>query len=250
MQAQLAIEVDFPTESQEQKQFTNDEMDSWKTILTNHNKKRFDQIYELFHRGVDALDIRPDKEPRLDEINKKLRVLTCFQGVLVDGLEDGRSFYQMLAHRFFPIGNFIRSKEDLSYTPEPDIVHDLYGHIPFFVDKDYSDFCQKFGEYACEFLDREDLLRQFERFFWFTIEFGLIKTENGLRVFGAGIASSTGECDYALSGKPELRAFDVDDIRKQEFRIDEMQKVLFVIEDVKQLYSSLDELYQKVKGDR
>ena len=99
-------------------------------------------------------------------------------------------------------------------------------------------------------MDREDLLRQFERFFWFTIEFGLIKTNEGVRVFGAGIASSTGECAYALSDEPEVVPFDIDLIRKQEFRIDQMQKKLFLLESEEQLYSSLDELVKRVEADR
>lgn len=237
-------------QGQEQKDFGKDGFHAWQTILTGHDKTRRQQVFSLFHQGLDLLEIQSNEIPKLIEINKKLSSLSGFQGVFVDGLEDGNSFYQMLAKREFPIGNFIRDKKDLSYTPEPDIVHDLYGHLPFLVNKPYADFCQKFGELACHFLDRQDLLRQFERFFWFTIEFGLIKTREGVRVFGAGIASSTGECAYALSGKPEVLPFDIDLIRNQEFRIDEMQKKLFLLENVEQLYTSLDALYQKVESER
>jgi len=235
---------------QKQKDLGHEGLTTWKKILSDHKQTRENQIVDLFHKGLVALEITEDKIPRLDELNKKLKGLTGFQGVFVDGLEDGNRFYTMLKQRLFPIGNFIRDKRDLTYTPEPDIVHDLYGHLPFFVDKKYADFCQRFGELACEFLDREDLLRQFERFFWFTIEFGLIKVDEEVRVFGAGIASSTGECAYALSGEPEVVPFDVDAIRKQEFRIDEMQKKLFLLDSKEQLYNSLDELYEKVLQDR
>ncbi len=227
-----------------------DALSTWKTILKKHETTRENQVVELFHRGLEKLAIHAAQIPNLSEVNSKLEALTGFRGVFVDGLEDTNSFFRMLSRRQFPIGNFIRDRQDLSYTPAPDIVHDLYGHLPFFVDKDYADFCQKFGELACKFLDRKDLLRQFERFFWFTIEFGLIKTEKGIRVFGAGIASSTGECEYALSGKPEIIPFAVDVIRKQEFRIDEMQKKLFLLDSPEQLYKSLNELYLKVEKDR
>lgn len=243
--------VKFPEfTSQAQRTFTYEENETWKTILTQHSQTRDEQIIDLFKKGVEILGIVPEHIPDLNEINDKLKSLTGFSGILVEGLEDGNTFYAMLAQKQFPIGNFIRDKKDLSYTPAPDIVHDLYGHIPFFTDPDYSNFCQRFGELACEFLQEPELLRQFERFFWFTIEFGLIKTKNGNRVFGAGIASSTGECKYALSGEPEVVPFDVDAIRKQEFRIDEMQKKLFLLENTQQLYDSLDELYEKVKNER
>ncbi len=238
------------TTGQPQKDLGSDGMVSWGRILQQHKITREQQVIDLFHKGLQALEISEEQIPSLVDINEKLIKVTGWQGVFVDGLEDGQSFYKMLAQRKFPVGNFIRSKEDLSYTPEPDIVHDLYGHLPFFMDKKYADFCQRFGELACEFLEEPELLRQFERFFWFTIEFGLIKTPQGNRVFGAGIASSTGECDYALSDGPEVLPFDVEVIRHQEFRIDEMQKRLFLLESKEQLYSSLDDLYKKVKVER
>lgn len=247
---EVIMKEKLPVIGQKQNDFGEEGLKTWKSILTKHNKQRFDQIIDLYNEGVEFLEIVPDEVPSLEVINEKLLKLTNFQGIFVDGLEEGNSFYKLLSERKFPIGNFIRANEDLSYTPAPDIVHDLYGHLPFLIDQKYADFCQRLGQMTCEFMDREDLQRQFERFFWFTIEFALIKTPKGLRIFGAGIASSVGECDYALSGKPELVPFDVDAIRKQEFNIDEMQNKLFVLESTEQLYSSLDVLYAKVKQDR
>ena len=235
---------------QSQKDLGADGLSSWRAILEKHTGTRDNQVYKLFREGVEALEIGPDSVPNLEEINEKLESITGWRGLFVDGLEDANSFYKLLANKRFPIGNFIRDKKDLSYTPEPDIVHDLYGHMPFFVNKRYADFCYEFGKAAVGFMDREDLLRQFERFFWFTIEFGLIKTPEGNRVFGAGIASSTGECDYALSGDPEVVPFDIEKIRHQEFRIDQMQKKLFILESEEQLYGSLEELVKRVEADR
>jgi phenylalanine-4-hydroxylase len=235
---------------EEQRDFGSEGLSTWREILDRHSKIRSEKIVDLFDRGLRLLEIKNNQIPDLREINKRLAALSGFKGVFVSGLEDGERFFSMLSRREFPIGNFLRSKDDLSYTPEPDLIHDLYGHLPFFADKAYGDFCQEFGKLACEFLDRKDLLRQFERFFWFTVEFGLIKTPSGVRVFGAGIASSIGECEYALSGVPEVLPFDVDSIRHQEFRIDEMQKRLFVIENVEQLYASLPVLYARVSDDR
>lgn len=222
----------------------------WGAILHEHRRHRDQQICDIFLRGVEILGLTEKHIPDLEGINRILLARTGFRGVLVEGLEEGPRFFRMLAQGEFPVGNFIRSREDLSYTPAPDIVHDLYGHLPFYTDKAYADFCQAFGRAALEFADRPDLLRQFERFFWFTAEFGLIDTKYGRRVFGAGIASSTGECAYALSGQPEVLPFDIDRIRHQEFRIDEMQKLLFCLESPEQLYQSLPELVRKVRADR
>ncbi len=230
-----------------QREFTSNEIDAWKVILTDHEEKRKNQIVDIYHDGLKILNIKPDKIPQLWEINNILLDYSGFQGKYVTGLEEGNSFYSMLANKMFPIGNFIRDKKDLSYTPAPDMIHDLYGHIPFFVNKNYADFCQKFGRIACKYLDFPEKLRQFERFFWFTIEFGLMKTKVGKRIFGAGIASSIGECKYALSSQPEIIDFNIDLIINQEFKIDEMQKKLFILESKEQLYCSLNELERKIK---
>ncbi|MBC8196835.1 MAG: hypothetical protein H8E60_02995 [Candidatus Marinimicrobia bacterium] len=230
-----------------QRTFTPDELEAWEIILADHEKKRTHQIVDIYHDGLKILNIKSDYIPQLWEINNILMDYTGFQGQYVTGLEDGNSFYSMLANKMFPIGNFIRDKKDLSYTPAPDMIHDLYGHIPFFINPEYASFCQNFGEIACNYLDNPDKLRQFERFFWFTIEFGLINTPEGKRIFGAGIASSIGECEYALSDEPEIVEFEIDEIINQEFRIDEMQKKLFILESKEQLYNCLDELERKIK---
>jgi len=230
------------------RKFTEEETATWWAVLRGHEKKRSFQVDSLFQEGIDFLGITPERIPELDEINEKLKSKTGFQGVYVKGLEDGASFYPMLKERMFPIGNFVRDKSDLNYTPEPDIIHDLYGHMPFFANPDYADYCQRFGEAASRFKDDPERLRQFERFFWFTVEFGLIHTPQGRRIFGAGIASSLGECEFALSELPEVVKFDLDQIRNQEFRIDEMQKRLFILESRKALYESLPELIEKIEN--
>lgn len=229
------------------KKFSDEDQLTWKEVLERHARTRDKQICDIFLNGVRVLNLSPEKIPELDEINQILKKCSGFEGILVEGLEEGPSFYKMLAQRKFPVGNFVRSRNDLSYTPAPDIIHDLYGHLPFYTSKSYADFCQSFGEAAITFTKHPDLLRQFERFFWFTAEFGLVKTQKGLRVFGAGIASSVGEIEYALSGKPEVLSFDIDRIRHQEFRIDQMQPLLFCLESPEQLYQSLPELCRRIR---
>lgn len=194
-----------------------------------------------FAEGLEALGITGDRVPDLDAVNAKLRRLTGWEGVPVEGLEEGESFYRMLSERKFPIGNFIRDPKDLSYTPAPDIFHDLYGHIPFYADLRYAEYCQEFGRRACLKIKDPQVFREYERFFWFTVEFGLVETPVGRRIFGAGIASSYGECEYALSNKPKVIPFDVKTIRAQEFRIDVFQETLFVFKNVNQLYQSLNQ---------
>ena len=201
---------------------------------------REQQMHPIFISGLEALGMTAEKIPSLDVINEKLMSMTGWQGVAVEGLEEGIDFFEMLADKKFPIGNFIREQKDLSYTPAPDIFHDLYGHIPFYTDVRYADFCYRYGQKVLQNANNPTVLREYERFFWFTAEFALIQTAKGRRIFGAGIASSFGECAYALSDKPMVKPFSIAEIRNQEFRIDIIQEKLFELHSEEQLYNSLE----------
>lgn len=222
--------------------FTDDENATWGEVVRTQRPRRMEQLVPMFSKGLVALEMDRDTVPALEDVNAKLLALTGWRGEYVKGLEDGRGFYSLLRDRKFPIGNFVRDRKDLNYTPEPDIIHDLYGHIPFHADQPYADALHRYGEFACRFLDDPIRLRRLERFFWFTYEFGLVETKAGRRIFGAGIASSIGECVYALSGEPEVVPFDVETICAQEFRIDQMQKRLFVMPSIDALYESWPKL--------
>lgn len=221
------------------KEFTPAEHRTWKALFDRQTPLRDRQIVKGFGLGLELLGMTADRIPDLEVVNRRLRKLTGWEGVPVEGLEEGESFYTMLSEKKFPIGNFIRDEKDLSYTPAPDIFHDLYGHIPFYVDPRYAEFCEEYGRQARRFVGDARILREFERFFWFTAEFGLVETSEGRRIFGAGIASSFGECEYALSDRPTVVPFDIELIRQQEFRIDVFQEKLFVMKSEDELYKSL-----------
>ena len=224
------------------RKFTKEEHQTWADIMKVHRERRLNQLHPMFMEGLHLLDMDHDEIPELEKVNQVLKNRTGWEGVFVKGFEDGRSFYPLLKDRKFPIGNFIRARLDLSYTPEPDIVHDFYGHIPFLANQSYADYCQRLGAASCKFIHEPEKFRQFERVFWYGIEFALVQTSIGRRIFGAGIASSIGECEYALSGRPTVIPFDIDVMRKTEFRIDEMQTTLFLLESPEQLYQSLEPL--------
>ena len=221
------------------KRFSETEHETWRELYSRQNKKRGDQMVDQFSAGLEVLKIGSEKIPDLDQVNRLLRAQTGFSGVPVEGLKEPISFFKMLSQREFPIGNFIRDSKDLNYTPAPDVFHDLYGHLPFFADQRYADFCAEFGRRALRHQDHPELILQFDRLFWFTIEFALIQSRQGLRIFGAGIASSYAECEYALGGQPELIPFDLERIRAQEFKIDEFQRRLFVLGSSSELYRCL-----------
>ena len=141
----------------------------------------------------------------------------------------------LLANRKFPAATFIRRREDFDYLQEPDVFHEIYGHCPMLTNQTFADFLQKYGELAVD-LDK-DRIWMTQRLFWFTVEFGLIETEEGLRICGAGIASSAGESPYALESQtPERRPFDALAVFRTPYRIDIFQTVYYVIENCNQLY--------------
>ena len=221
------------------KKFTAADDQVWNDLFHRQVPLRDQQLHSIFSEGVHLLEIPQNRVPHIDEINKRLTALTGFKGVPVEGLEDAQSFFEMLSRREFPIGNFIRDPQDLSYTPAPDIFHDLYGHLPFLANKAYAEFSHEFGRRAAKYNSNSELSRQWERLYWFGVEFTLVQTSAGRRIFGAGIASSFGECAYALGSTPEVRPFDIEDIRRREYKIDEFQKVLYELESPEQLYSCL-----------
>lgn len=219
--------------------FTARDHQTWKTLYQVQDPLRETQIVPEFSQGLKALGITAERIPDLAEVNGRLRALTGWEGVYVAGLAEAKTFFEMLAERRFPVGNFIRDTKDLSYTPAPDVFHDLYGHLPFFTIPEYARFCERFAKCALRADSAASTLSEFQAFFWFTIEFGLVKTPAGIRVFGAGIASSFKECAYALSDVPRIHPFDPDQIRRRPFRIDLLQEDLYLLESPAQLYQSL-----------
>ncbi|MGZ3793121.1 MAG: phenylalanine 4-monooxygenase [Bdellovibrio sp.] len=224
----------------EPRHYTKEDHNTWRRLFERQSPLRSQQIILEFSKGLKLLGITEEQIPDLEKVNSKLRSLTGWEGVLVQGLEGPEAFYKMLSRKQFPVGNFIRDPKDLSYTPEPDAFHDLYGHLPFYTMPEYGEFCQEFGLRGQKYLSSEKITEEFQRLFWFTAEFALIKTNEGIRIFGAGIASSFGECAYALSDKPQVLNFDLEKIRNKEFRIDIMQDTLFLLENKEQLYTCLN----------
>jgi len=221
------------------KEFTPEEHQTWSRLFNTLDRNRKEQAVPMFATGMEALGITGERIPDVNQVNELLVEMTGWRGVPVEGLEGGDSFFPALAHQEYPIGNFIRNSDDLSYTPEPDVFHDLYGHIPFFVDQTYADFNQLFGEVVSKHLGNSKHIELFERLYWFTIEFGLLKTSEGTRIFGAGLLSSSSESDFSLSDKPFVRPFNLKDIASQEYRIDIFQEKLFLIDKLEDLYECL-----------
>ena len=167
--------------------------------------------------------------PDFAELSERLAALTGWRVVAVPGLVPDAVFFDHLAHRRFVAGRFIRRPDQLDYLQEPDVFHDVFGHVPLLADPAYADYMQAYGEGGLRSL-RFDALHRLARLYWYTVEFGLIEEADGLRLFGAGIVSSHGESIFALDDpSPNRIAFDLMRVMRTHYRIDDYQQSYFVI---------------------
>ena len=176
--------------------------------------------------------------PRFDEISRDLRDVTGWEIVAVPGLIPEHAFFSLLANRRFPVTVWLRRPDEFEYIVEPDVFHDLFGHVPLLFNPVFADYMQAFGRGGLK-AEGLDALEFLARLYWYTVEFGLIATPVGLRVYGAGILSSAGETHYSLtSPKPRRIAFDLKRLLRTPYKIDDYQDAYFVIESFDQLFAA------------
>ena len=215
--------------------YTAEENAVWRDLFARQKALLPGRVCEAFLKGIDLLELPAGRVPQLKEIDARLQAVSGFGVEPVPALISPQRFFTLLAARRFPAATFIRRREDFDYLQEPDVFHEIFGHCPMLTLPTYADFLQKYGEKALQ-LDKS-YLWMMQRLFWFTVEFGLIRTEQGVRIYGAGIASSAGETPYAVeSATPERRPFDALSVFRTPYRIDIFQTVYYVIESAQQLY--------------
>lgn len=190
-----------------------------------------------FLRALPHLDAA-DGIPRFDDINGRLRRATGWEIVAVPGLIPERSFFALLAARRFPVTVWLRRPEEFDYIVEPDLFHDLFGHVPLLFNPVFADYMQAYGEGGLK-AERLGALQFLARLYWYTVEFGLIRTDSGLRIYGAGILSSAGEVQWSLdSAQPRRLPFDLLRVLRSRYRIDDFQSTYFVIDGFAQLFAA------------
>ncbi|RAK68585.1 phenylalanine 4-monooxygenase [Phenylobacterium kunshanense] len=188
-----------------------------------------------FLRGLDALDLHRAGIPDFARINEELQRLTGWTVVAVPGLVPDDVFFEHLANRRFPAGHFIRKPEELDYLQEPDVFHDVFGHVPMLTDPTFADYMQAYGEGGLRALHLGQL-HNLARLYWYTVEFGLLQTPAGLRIYGAGIVSSHAESIFALDDpSPNRLGFDLGRVMRTPYRIDDFQQVYFVVPSLQAL---------------
>ncbi len=180
----------------------------------------------------------PDRIPHFDAISERLHKATGWQIVGVPGLIPEEAFFALLAERKFPVTDWMREPEEFDYVVEPDVFHDLFGHVPLLFVPAFADYMQAYGVGGLK-ASRLDACELLARLYWYTVEFGLIATPQGLRAYGAGILSSAGELRHSItSSTPRRVAFDLQRLMRSRYRIDTFQATYFVIDSFKQLFDA------------
>lgn len=232
--------------------YTEADHATWRTLFERQRRLLPGRACDEFVQGMRDLPIAADRIPDFLELSDVLQGRTGWQVVAVPGLVPDEVFFEHLANRRFPAGNFIRRPDQLDYLEEPDVFHDVFGHVPMLVNPVIADYLQAYGEGGLR-AQRLGTLSQLARVYWYTIEFGLLRQADGLRLYGAGIASSFSETTFSLDDpSPNRVRFDLERVMRTQYRIDDFQETYFVIDGFEQLLElariDFGPLYDRVRG--
>jgi phenylalanine-4-hydroxylase len=221
--------------------YTPEEHETWRILFERQQRMLAGHVCQDYLDGLEALGIDARGIPDFEAMNRNLRQETGWEVVAVPGLIPSRPFFEMLANRQFPAGTFIRTREQLDYLEEPDIFHDVFGHVPLLTNAAYADYMAEYGRLGLKAIEAKGV-KFLARLNWYTIEFGLIRQPEGVRIYGAGIVSSFGEARYVVEDPSANHlAFDLDRVARTGYYIDDFQASYFVIDSFEQLFRTLQE---------
>ena len=215
---------------------------TWGTLYQRQRELLVGRASEEFLAAQDEMGMSPEAIPRFDHLNTVLQATTGWTLICVEGLLPELDFFEHLANRRFPVTWWIRRPDQIDYIAEPDLFHDLFGHVPLLMNPLFADYMQAYGRGGVKAHGiGPEALVNLTRLYWYTVEFGLIDTPQGLRIYGAGIVSSKGESLYSLeSAAPNRIGFDLERIMRTRYRIDTFQKTYFVIDSFAQLIAATE----------
>jgi phenylalanine-4-hydroxylase len=230
--------------------YSTAEHDRWVRLFRRSQAILQDRGCDEFIAMTNALPLSETGIPDMEKLSDRLEDITGWRVVPVTELVPDDVFFNHLANRRFPAGAFIRPEEEMDYLEEPDIFHDIFGHVPLLANPVYSDFMAAYGKGGQRAM-RLGRLENLARLYWYTVEFGLIRTAAGLRIFGAGILSSAAESVFALeSHSPNRVAFDLQRVMRTKYAIDDFQQTYFVIDSFEKLleacYQDFGPVYERI----
>ena len=234
---------------QHYKNYTNEQAKVWKILFDRQAKN-------LGHKGskvyLDCLSqmksvLNADQIPNFDDLTDLLSSKNGWQIEVVKGLIPVDDFFQLLSEKKFCSSTWIRQRNQIDYLEEPDMFHDIFGHIPLLLDETYSNFTHKLGMLGVKYKAFPSIVLQLQRIYWFTIEFGLIREGGQLKCYGAGLISSFGETNHVFSNKIKIESYDVIEVIEQEFITDQVQHRYRVIDNFQSLINSVNELERLIE---
>ncbi len=215
--------------------YSAEDHEVWRLLLDRQRGLARRYACDEFLDGLETIGIG-ERIPDFDEVSARLEPLTGWRLVGVPGLIPDAAFYDHLAHRRFPVTVWIRTRAELDYLVEPDLFHDFFGHVPLLSLPVFADYMQLYGERGIEAGPKIDLLA---RLYWYTVEFGLIRTHKGLKAYGAGILSSAAEVKHAIDGQDVKHLpFEATSVMRRPYIIDKLQDTYFVLDDFRQLFDA------------
>lgn len=238
---------------QQWERFTAEEHRVWDLLFARQQERLAGRVVRAFAEGLELLRLSRPGIPELGELNDRLHERTGWEVVAVPGLLPDAIFFAHLAARRFPAGNFIRRADQIDYIEEPDVFHDVFGHVPMLANSAVADFMQKLGEAGLAALSSGNMHR-LSRLYWYTVEFGLAREGGALKIYGAGLASSFEEAGYALeSALPRRKSFDLRTVLRTRYRSDALQQGYFVVDNFDDLLADIDvtdfdALYEEAAG--
>jgi phenylalanine-4-hydroxylase len=188
--------------------------------------------------GFGVIGLQRDRLPDLAAVSARLAPRTGWHSKPVSGFLPAPAFFEMLATRRFPTTTWLRSRDAMEYTPEPDIFHDVFGHVPMHAHPVFADFLEHYGR-VCSRITSPVLLEKLGRLFWYTVEFGVIRQDNAIKVYGSGLISSHGECLNVIGGHCAIRDFSLDEVLATPVKVDELHKLLFAVRSFDEIYEAM-----------
>ena len=245
---ELVAAKPFPIE-QDYTKYTSEQRALWSELVQRRMAQLEQCACREYLQGWRVLGLEQERIPHLPEISKRLYQRTGWKVQPVSGFMPEMAFFEMLAARQFPATTWLRSRESMDYTPEPDILHDALGHLPMFAEQSFADAVAEYGR-VCHRMESEEKLERMGRLYWYTFEFGLIRQEGAVRVYGSGVASSQRECTNVLTGGCEIRDFSVAEVLNTTVKVDELQKQLFAISSFAEILIAIGEARRIVEEQR
>jgi len=230
---------------QEYDKYTAEDAHVWRILF----ERQMDVLPKVaspeYLEGIEVIGFNANELPSFEKVNARLKELTGWSLVVVPGIIEEVDFFPLLADRKFPATTWLRKMSELDYLSEPDMFHDVFGHVPLLSNQTFCDFFQRIGELGVQHLDDAKAVAMLGRLYWFTVEFGLIQAKgNEMKIYGAGILSSHGETKFSLSDTPDHIPFDAELILNTPYENDRIQDKYFVIESFEQLYKSMEDVEQ------